>query len=144
MAKSLVMRLALTGLLAGMVLATIDLALYGEVLKAPMADAMRALPKPRMLGLLVPWYVSLDLIAGVGLMWLYAAMRTRFGAKRSTAVIAGAAGWFFAILLPNLVQWPMNLMPLGLTATIILVALVQWPLAVMVGARFYPRESHVS
>lgn len=81
MAKLPIMRLTSTtlvaGLVAGAVLAAIDLAVYGVVLKAPMAEAMLALPKPRMPGLLVPWYISMDLLAGFALMWLYGAMGAR-------------------------------------------------------------------
>lgn len=136
-------RVAIGGLIAGMVLGAIDIVMFGMVLKAPMAVAMRALPKPRMLDLQVPWYVFLDLVAGIAIVWLYAAMRARFGAGPSTALKAGAVGWFFAVLLPTLVQWPMNLMPLSLAGIITGVALVQWPLSAIIGARFYTEETGV-
>ena len=130
-------RVAIGGLIAGAVLGAIDLIMFGMILKVPMAVAMQALPKPRMIDLQVPWYLFLDLLAGIGLVWLYAAMRPRFGAGPKAAAGAGAVGWFFASLLPTLVQWPMNLMPLNLTITITSVTFVQWPLATVLGARFY-------
>lgn len=111
--------------------------MFGMVLKAPMAAAMQALPKPRMIDLQVPWYLFVDFLAGIGLVWLYAAMRPRFGAGPGTAAKVGATGWFFASLLPTLVMWPMNLMPLNLTIITTGVALVQWPVAALMGARFY-------
>ena|SRR6185437_3789607 len=137
MAKINMRRVAIGGLFAGVVLGAIDLVMFGMVLKAPMAVAMQALPKPRMIDLQVPWYLCLDLLAGIGLVWLYAAMRPRFGAGPKTAVRVGAVGWFFASLLPTLVQWPMNLMPLSLTIITTSVTLVQWPLAAVIGARLY-------
>lgn len=137
MAKINIGRVVIGGLVAGAVLGAVDIVTFGMVLKAPMAVAMRALPKPRMVDVQVPWYLLIDLLAGIGLVWLYAALRPRFGAGPGTAARAGAAGWFFVSLVPTLVMWPMNLMPLGLTVITTGIALVQWPLAAVVGARFY-------
>lgn len=125
------------GLVAGAVLTVIDIAMFGAILKAPMEQAMKVLPKPRIVEWQVPWYISLDVVAGIALIWLYAALRPRFGAGLATAAKAGVAGWFFASLWTTLVQWPMNLMPLNLTVFIVGVALVQWTLAAVLGAKFY-------
>jgi hypothetical protein len=125
------------GLVAGAVLTVIDIAMFGAILKAPMEEAMKMLPKPRIVDWQVPWYISLDVVAGIVLVWLYAALRPRFGAGFATAAKAGVVGWFFASLWTTLVQWPMNLMPLSLTVTIVGVALVQWMLAAVLGAKFY-------
>ena len=125
------------GLVAGTVLAVIDVAMYGAILKAPMEQAMKVLPKPRIVVWQGPWYISLDVVAGIALVWLYAALRPRFGAGLATAAKAGVLGWFFASLWITLVQWPMNLMPLNLTVIIVGVALVQWTLAAVLGAKFY-------
>jgi hypothetical protein len=96
------------------VLTVIDIAMYGAILKAPMEQAMKVLPKPRIVEWQVPWYISLDVVAGIALVWLYAALRPRFGAGLATAAKAGVVGWFFTSLWTTLVQWPMNLMPLNL------------------------------
>jgi hypothetical protein len=125
------------GLIAGVVLNVIDFVLFGVVLKAQMAAAMQALGKPPMADSVIPWFVFLDFVAGFALVWLYAAMRPRFGAGPGTAVKAGLAGWFLAGLLPTLFMWPMALMPQNLTIITTLVALVEWPLAAVVGAKFY-------
>jgi hypothetical protein len=125
------------GLVAGVVLNVVDFVLFGVVLKAQMASAMQALGKPPMADSVIPWFVFLDFVAGIALVWLYAAMRPRFGAGPGTAVKAGLAGWFLAGLLPTLFMWPMALMPQNLTIIMTLVALVQWPLAAVVGAKFY-------
>jgi hypothetical protein len=125
------------GLVAGAVLSVIDIAMYGAILKAPMEQAMKVLPKPRIVQWQVPWYISLDVVAGLALVWLYAALRPRFGASPATAAKAGVVGWFFTSLWTTLVQWPMNLMPLNLTVIIVSVALAQWTLAAVLGAKFY-------
>ena len=129
--------LIIGGLIAGVVLNVVDFVMFGIVLKDDMAAAMAALNKPAMTNAQIPWFVFLDFVAGVFLVWLYAAMRPRFGAGPGTAVKAGIAGWFLGSLLVTLFMWPMGLMPHNLMVITTLVALVQWPLAVVVGAKFY-------
>jgi len=125
------------GLIAGFVLNVIDFVLFGVVLKAQMAAAMQALGKPPMPDSMIPWFVVLDFVAGIFLVWLYAAIRPRFGAGPGTAAKAGVAGWFLGSLLVALFMWPMALMPHNLMIITTLVALVQWPLATVIGAKFY-------
>jgi hypothetical protein len=137
MGKINLQKVVIGGLTAGLVLNVVDFVLFGVVLKTQMAAAMQALGKPPMTNAQIPWFVFLDFVAGVGMVWLYAAMRPRFGAGPATAAKAGVAGWFFAGLLPTLFMWPMALMPQNLTILTTLVALVEWPLAAVVGAKFY-------
>ena len=137
MGKINMKKVVIGGLIAGVVLNVIDLVLFGVVLKTQMAAAMQALGKPPITDAQMPWFVVLDFVAGVSLVWLYAAMRPRFGAGPATAAKAGVAGWFFAGLLPTLFMWPMQLMPQNLTIIMTVVALVQWPLAAVIGAKFY-------
>jgi hypothetical protein len=137
MGKINMQKVIVGGLIAGVVLNVIDTILYGVVLKDQLAAAMAALNKPATTNAQIPWFVFLDFVAGVFLVWLYAAIRPRFGAGPGTAAKAGIAGWFAASLLVTLFMWPMALMPHNLMILTTLVALVQWPLAVVVGAKFY-------
>jgi hypothetical protein len=89
----------------------------------------------------VPWFILLDVVAGIFLIWLYAAIRPRFGAGVRTAVIAGLAGWFSAGLLCNLIQLPNGIMPLGLTIIIIAFVLIEYVLAAVIGAKIYTEDS---
>src|SRR5260370_38569273 len=77
------------GLIAGVVLNIIGYVLYGVVLKAQMAAAMQALGKPPIAGTTILWFVFLDFVVGVFLVWLYAAIRPRYGAGPATAGQAG-------------------------------------------------------
>ena len=70
-------------------------------------------------------------------MWVYAAIRPRFGAGPKTGVIAGVAVWFFIILLHNLGEAPMGLYPQRMYMTGTIVALVQYALAGPIGAYLY-------
>ena len=129
--------LVIGGLIAGVVLNVVDFVMFGIILKDDMAAAMAALNRPPMTNAQIPWFVFLDFVAGVFLVWLYAAIRPRFGAGPGTAVKAGIAGWFVGSLLVTLFMWPMALMPHNLLIIMTVVPLVQWPLAVVVGAKFY-------
>ena len=137
MGKINMKKVVIGGVIAGFVLNVIDYVMFGMMLRSQMAAAMQAIGKPPMTNAQIPWFVVLDFVAGIALVWLYAAMRPRFGAGPATAAKAGVAGWFFAGLLPTLFMWPMQLMPQNLTILMTVVALVEWPLAAVIGAKFY-------
>ena len=137
MGKINMQKVIVGGLIAGVVLNAIDTVLYGVVLKAQMAAAMQALGKPAMTNAQIPWFVFLDFVAGVFLVWLYAAIRPRFGAGPGTAAKAGLAAWFLGSLLVTLFMWPSGMMPQNIMIITTLAALVEWPLAAVVGAKFY-------
>jgi hypothetical protein len=133
-------KLLLGGLVAGVVLAIIDVAMYGAILKAPMAQAWKAVGRPTMSDtqrdLEVPMSIFLDLVAGVLLVWIYASIRPRFGAGPGTALKAGLASWFLASVLSAALA-VQGVMPLGVMILTSLVLLIEYPLAVVLGARLY-------
>ncbi len=137
MGKINMMRVLVGGVIAGLVLNVIDGALFGYFLKDQMAAAMVSINRPAMTSAQMPWFIFLDFVAGIFLVWLYAAIRPRFGAGPATAAKAGFAGWFVGGLLVTLFMWPMHLMPQNLTIITLLVSLVEWPLATVIGAKFY-------
>jgi hypothetical protein len=137
MGKINMQKVLIGGLIAGVVLNVIDTVLYGVVLKDQMAAAMAAINKPPMSNAQIPWFVFLDFVVGVFLVWLYAAMRPRFGAGPGTAVKAGLAGWFAAGLLPTLFMWPSAIPPHNLAIITTIAYLIEAPLAAVVGAKFY-------
>ena len=144
MGKINMQKVIVGGLIAGVVLNVIDTVLYGVVLKDDMAAAMAALNKPAMSNAQIPWFVFLDFVFGVFLVWLYAAMRPRFGAGPGTAIKAGVVAWFAAGLIPALFGWPSGLpMPHNLTIIATIAFLVGAPLATVIGAKFYTEEAGV-
>jgi len=104
-------RVVLGGLLAGVVLNVFDWAQYGVLMAKDYAAAMQALGKPGSMDNLIPWFVFLDFVSGIALLWVYAAIRPRFGAGAQTGVIAGLAVWFFISFLHALGEAPMQLFP---------------------------------
>ena len=143
MGKINMQKVIIGGLIAGVVLNVIDTVLYGVVLREQMAAAMTAMNRPVISNAHIPWFVFLDFVAGIFLVWLYAAMRPRFGAGPSTAAKVGVAGWFAAALMPTLFFWPQEIPPHNLAIITTLVSLVGAPLAVVAGAKFYTEDAGV-
>ena len=124
------------GLVAGLVLNIIDYLVYGMWLAPDMAAAMQAAGK-RPIESLIPLFVVLDFLYGIVLIWLYAAIRPRFGAGPGTAVKAGIFVWVLTGLLHAIGEAPMGLLPQRLYTMGTLVALIEFPLAAIAGAKFY-------
>ena len=85
----------------------------------------------------VPIFVLVDFLYGIGLLWLYAAIRPRYGAGPKTAVIAGLALWVYIGLLHAIAEAPMGMMPQRVTTIGTIVALIALPVAGAVGASIY-------
>lgn len=126
------------GLVAGVVLNVIDFLLFGVVLAGDIAASLQAAGKPAMGTSTMMLFVALDFLYGIFLVWLYAAIRPRFGAGPGTAVKAGLVSWVAVGLFHYLFEAPMGFtMPQNVMMIATLVGLVAQPLAVVVGAKFY-------
>jgi len=130
-------RVVLGGLLAGLVLNVIDWVVYGKVLAADFNAALQALGKGPMTGSMIIWFVIFDFLFGIFLVWLYAAIRPRFGAGPRTAVLAGFAIWVLYGLLHAIGEAPMGLFPLRLAVIGCIVGLVEYVVAAVIGAKYY-------
>jgi hypothetical protein len=131
-------RVILGGLLAGVVLNVVDWLTYGVWLKPDLEAAMTALGRPAgAMDKAVPIFVLVDFLYGIGLLWLYAAIRPRYGAGPKTAVIGGLALWVFIGLLHAIAEAPMAMMPQRVMWIGTCVALIQLPVAGAVGASIY-------
>ncbi|HYA98257.1 MAG TPA: hypothetical protein VEH49_09190 [Methylomirabilota bacterium] len=96
----------------------------------------RAAAQPRVEPLLMA--TPLNFAAGIWIMWLYAAIRPRYGPGPKTAALAGIAGWFAVALiefeLALLLLLPISLGGLAAPLGVALPAMV---LAAVVGAWHY-------
>jgi len=137
MGKINLQKVIVGGLVAGLVLNVFDFLMFGVWLKNDMNAAMTAMGKPAMTTNMIMWFVFLDFLFGIWLVWLYAAIRPRFGAGPRTAVTAGLAMWVLFGLLHTLSEAPMGIFPQRLMIITTVAALIYWPIAAAAGAKFY-------
>ncbi len=132
------------GLAAGVVLNVIDLVvntfILGNRMKAEL-DAVNpqlwnAMNDPRN----IAWFVALDFLLGILIVWLYAAIRPRFGPGPATAVRAGVFAWIVASLM-WLYFYFMGLTSLTSYAMGGVLALVNFMAAAWVGGRLYAESA---
>ena len=127
-------RVVAGGLLAGAVLNVYDFVMNGVILADGWNAAMTALGKGEMGGSLIMWFVLFDFLFGIWIVWVYAAIRPRFGPGPKTAAIAGLAGWFLMGFMHTISEAPMGIFPANLYWVNTVAALVMCPVAGIVGA----------
>lgn len=134
-------RVILGGILAGAVISVIEYIANGVLMKEAWGKAMQALGKPTGItsGAIVA-FIIWGFLLGIAAIWLYAAIRPRYGAGPNTAIRAGLAAWAIGAFLPNLASYPMGFFPTGLLAISTVVALVEIVLGTLAGARLYKEE----
>ncbi len=81
-------------------------------MKAQEMETLKALGKtmPEGGGVILVWMLW-GFAWGIAAVWLYAAIRPRYGAGAGTAVRAGLAAWFFSYLLMTVAMTNMGLLP---------------------------------
>jgi hypothetical protein len=105
-----VSRVVLGGLLAGILINISEYLRYDVVMRGEFEAGMRALGKGLPQGGVVTVIWTLwGFALGIAAVWLYAAIRPRYGAGAGTAVRAGVAVWFFTSLLAIIAMRAMGL-----------------------------------
>ncbi len=82
-------------------------------------------------------FIIVTFLFGIVLIWIYAAIRPRFGAGPKTAVIAGLTMWAIGWLLIGASFIAAGIAPAGLTFTTIVWGLFEVPIAAAAGAWLY-------
>ncbi len=137
MAKINLGRVVLGGLLAGVVLNVGEFILNQPILGEDWDAAMRALNLEPVAGAAVALYVLWSFVMGIAIVWIYAAIRPRFGAGPKTAVIAGLAVWFLVWLMGFGGTMITGMFPAGLVTITILWGIVEVSLAALAGGWLY-------
>jgi hypothetical protein len=130
-------RVILGGLLAGLIINISESILNGVVFGEEMNAAMAAINKPPIASSMIVWFIVLGFGLGILTIWLYAAIRPRFGPGAKTAVCAALAVWFFAYLYPNAFVMITNIFPRRMIATGTIWGLVEIVAASIAGAWLY-------
>jgi hypothetical protein len=99
------------GLLAGFLINCSEFVLNTFVIGADMEAALRALNLPPIGGRQIGIFVVLGFALGIATVWLYAAIRPRFGPGVPTACYASLAVWFLAYVYPTMFILVMHVFP---------------------------------
>ena len=143
MGKINVMRVLLGGLLAGLVL-NIGEYLLNRIVLAEQWSGSGADSELAEFGVgQMASGVIIMFVFGIALMWIYAAIRPRFGAGPKTAVIAGLTMWSIAWLLTGASFITVGIFPVGQMVVSIIWGLFEVPMAALAGAWLY-REGDVA
>ena len=131
-------RVVLGGVLAGVVINISEYVLNMMVLRADMTSAMAMLGKDAAaMDAGIPLWVLWSFVVGLAGVWLYAAIRPRFGAGPKTAAIAALAVWALSCLTFGIGMKAMGLMTDKITYIAVAWGLVEDLVAFQVGAWVY-------
>jgi len=122
------------GLLAGIIWIVL-----GAAVTALLGREFAALPNNRLAHptpLFVVLNVVFDLLEGISILWLYAAIRPLYGPGPRTAVIAAFA-WWFIVSLGDATWCSFGIFPARTVIPLMLGTLPALILATLAGARFY-------
>src|SRR5271170_5757052 len=95
-------RVIIAGIVAGLVADILGFVVDGVLLAPQWAAGMKALGRTELFSpSQLIWINLLGILGGIALIWIYAAIRPRFGPGPITAVLAGVAFWVVGYFLPN-------------------------------------------
>jgi hypothetical protein len=135
-------RVILGGLLAGVVINVVEGVSNGMIFQSQWAEVMTSLgraptPSVKQIIALNVW----GFVLGIITVWVYAAIRPRFGAGPRTAMCAGATVWFLAQAMGTAIPVFFHIYRVELAISAVAVELVEMLLAGVVGAYFYKEDS---
>ena len=93
--------LILGGIIAGIVANILGFVVDGLILASQWSASLKALGRSELTSSQIVAFNIIGLVYGLLMMWLYAAIRPRYGPGPKTAVYAGLAAWAIGALLLN-------------------------------------------
>jgi hypothetical protein len=138
MGKINVVRWILGGIVAGIALNLVDFWVDGVLLAKMWNGQLASWGLPPFSGHQITWFLAFGMIVGLASVWIYAAIRPRFGAGVKTAIYAGIAAWVLSALVPNFaLMWVSHFFSGHLTAYTTLGALLEIVFGTVCGAAVY-------
>lgn len=130
-------RVITCGLVSGLVINISEFLLNQIVLLSDMTTALARMNLPPVSGAVIPIFIALGFAGGIAAIWLYAAIRPRFGPGPATAVITGVAFWFVGYFWSGAVMYALHMYPARLMAISLCWELVESVMATLIGASLY-------
>jgi MFS family permease len=104
-------RIASGGLLAGLIMNISQFVLNTFVLGKETEDALRRLNLKPVGAWETGMFIALTFVVGILMVWLYAAIRPRFGPGPRTALVAGFTVWFLSRFVVSATYTLMGIFP---------------------------------
>jgi len=130
-------RVIIGGLLAGLVINISEFVLNMFVVAADMEAAMKAMNLPPLGPSQVGCFVVLSFLLGIAAVWLYAAIRPRFGPGVATATYAALAIWFLSYAYPTAFLYVIKVFPRNVMVISVIWGLPEIVIATIAGAWAY-------
>jgi hypothetical protein len=124
------------GLVAGLV-GNVLQALNGFLMKAQAEQMMKSIHKEMVEPKALVAHLVWSFVLGIAAIWLYAAIRPRYGPGPTTAMRAGFAVWIFAHATFAIGTVTLGIFPAPLMAIVAAVALVERVISTLAGAAVY-------
>jgi hypothetical protein len=137
MGKINMARVLLGGIVAGFIINVVEGLMNGWYFKAEWAEAAKAIGRAEVSVKQIVAFNVWGFAAGILAIWLYAAIRPRFGAGPKTAMCAGLIVWILAFAMANGMMAFLHIYPLWLLLTITAVAVPELLIASVAGAAIY-------
>jgi hypothetical protein len=132
------------GLIGGVVANVIDFGINGFVLADMQKASLEALNPTLAANAMqpgkIPIFVVLDFVWLIATVWLYAAIRPRFGPGARTAVYAAVASWVIGSVVAGYFA-AIGMFSWGFYGISALASLVNAIISTIVGAKFYTEEA---
>jgi hypothetical protein len=133
-------KIVVAGLAAGLVLNVLDFVIFnyltGGALKAALDAVNPSLSAAMASSPAVVVGIIMDFLLGIILVWLYAAMRPRYGAGPRNALMAAFFVWLVSALMASMMH-TMGLMSAHLFLLICALELINLSIAGLVGGKLY-------
>jgi hypothetical protein len=135
-------RVILGGLVAGIVINVFEGLLNGVLLSSQWGEVMKSLnrsatPSVKTIIALNVWGFAV----GILMVWLYAAIRPRFGAGPKTAICAGLIMWAACDALATSIPVFMHIYRVDLAVMAVAIEVIEMIAASLAGAYFYREGS---
>jgi hypothetical protein len=130
-------RVLLGGLVAGVVLNIGEFLLNSIILGKAMEEDFRRLNLPMPGTNFIIRAVGITFLLGIAIVYLYAAIRPRFGSGVKTAICAGLIAWFFVYLYAGYIYSAMGVVSTNLFLIGLVWGVFEYALGAIAGAWLY-------
>lgn len=128
------------GLVAGLIMNVSEFILNVPVAGAQMNQEYAARNLAPVAGGQVGQFIFMTFVMGILTVWLYAAIRPRFGAGPSTAIAAGLVVWSLSYLRMTLIGGILGMHSMGIVVLAVVWSAIEMIIAASVGAYLYTED----